>query len=167
MTLLSVFEGAADFDNIFTGCGRVPTLGDSGHLDPSLNKSRPPHEPSPMIVMYTIPLPCGTYVYSLKRSQSYPLKGDYHTSACPWLLSVMRCKNVPAGPSSSFIKAFCFFFLPLLLTPAPIRPPYGQYTKITIIKQHNNKHKQSIDKWNAFQNNLLMLLFCAGAIFMF
>ena len=37
-----------------------------GHLGPSLSKSMPPHEPSPAIVMYTIPLPCGTYVYSLK-----------------------------------------------------------------------------------------------------
>ena len=66
MALLGAFEGAVDFDRIFTGTGEVPTVGDSGHLGPSLSKSMPPHEPSPAIVMYTIPLPCGTYVYSLK-----------------------------------------------------------------------------------------------------
>ena len=66
MTLLGAFEGAVDFDRIFTGAGRVATISDSGHLGPSLSKSMPPHEPSPAIVMYTIPLPCGTYVYSLK-----------------------------------------------------------------------------------------------------
>ena len=36
------FEGAVDFDRIFTGAGRVATIGDSGHLGPSLSKSRPP-----------------------------------------------------------------------------------------------------------------------------
>ena len=60
------FEGAVDFDRIFTGAGRVPAVSVRGHLGPSLSKSMPPHEPSPAIVMYTIPLPCGTYVYSLK-----------------------------------------------------------------------------------------------------
>ena len=45
MTLLGAFEGAVDFDRIFTGTGEVPTVGDSGHLGPSLSKSMPPHEP--------------------------------------------------------------------------------------------------------------------------
>ena len=45
MALLGAFEGAVDFDRIFTGAGRVATLGDSGHLGLSLSKSRPPHEP--------------------------------------------------------------------------------------------------------------------------
>ena len=66
MTLPGIFEGAVDFDRIFTGAGRVAALSDSGHLGPSLSKSMPPHESPPVIVMYTIPLPCGTYVYSLK-----------------------------------------------------------------------------------------------------
>ena len=57
MTFLGVFEGADDFDRIFTGAGRVPPIGVHGHLGPSLSKSMPPHEPSPAIVMYTIPLP--------------------------------------------------------------------------------------------------------------
>ena len=46
------FEGAVDFDRIFTGAGRVPAIGDSGHLGPSLSKSMPPHEPSPAIEAY-------------------------------------------------------------------------------------------------------------------
>ena len=66
MALLGAFEGAVDFDRIFTGAGRVPAVSVRGHLGPSLSKSMPPHEPSPAIVMYTIPLPCGKYVYSLK-----------------------------------------------------------------------------------------------------
>ena len=52
MALLGAFEGAIDFDRIFTGAGRVPPIGDSGHLGPSLSKSMPPHEPSPAIVAY-------------------------------------------------------------------------------------------------------------------
>ena len=52
MTLLGAFEGAVDFDRIFTGAGRVATASDSGHLSPSLSKSMPPHEPSPAIVAY-------------------------------------------------------------------------------------------------------------------
>ena len=39
------FEGAVDFDRIFTGAGRVPTVSVRGHLGPSLSKSVPPHEP--------------------------------------------------------------------------------------------------------------------------
>ena len=66
MTFLGVFEGAVDFDRIFIGAGRVLAIGGRGHLGPSLSKSMPPHEPSSAIVMYTIPLPYGTYVYSLK-----------------------------------------------------------------------------------------------------
>ena len=45
MTLLGVFEGAVDFDRIFTGAGRVATVSVRGHLGPSLSKSVPPHEP--------------------------------------------------------------------------------------------------------------------------
>ena len=65
MAFLGVFEGAVDFDRIFTGSG-VTILSVFVDLGPSLSKSMPPHEPSPAIVMYTIPLPCGTYVYALK-----------------------------------------------------------------------------------------------------
>ena len=39
------FEGAVDFDRIFTGAGRVATVSVRGHLGPSLSKSVPPHEP--------------------------------------------------------------------------------------------------------------------------
>ena len=66
VTLLGVFEGAVDFDRTFTGAAWVAAIGVRRHLGPSLSRSRPPHEPSTAIVMYTIPLPCGKYVYSLK-----------------------------------------------------------------------------------------------------
>ena len=65
-TLRGVFEGTIAFVSFFTRCGGTPTLAALGHLGPSLWQSVALLHASRVIVMYTIPLPCGTYVYSLK-----------------------------------------------------------------------------------------------------
>ena len=60
LTLRGVFEGTIAFVSFFTACGGTPTVAALGHLGPSPWQSLALLHASRVIVMYTIPLPCGT-----------------------------------------------------------------------------------------------------------
>ena len=78
------FEGAVDFDRIFTGAGRVPGISVRGHLGPSLSKSLPPHEPSPAIVCVLPQLSLMLWVHGLPSLAipSLSLKSDVIPGRC-------------------------------------------------------------------------------------
>ena len=59
-TLRGVFEGRSHEVSIFTRCGGTPILGAGRHLGPSLGAFVALLHALCVIVMYTIPLPCGT-----------------------------------------------------------------------------------------------------------
>ena len=60
LTLRGVFDGTIAFVSIFTRCGGTPRIGALGHLGPSLWQSLALLHATRVIVMYTIPPPCGT-----------------------------------------------------------------------------------------------------------
>ena len=59
-TLRGVFDGTIAFVSIFTRSGDTPRVAALGHLGPSLWQSLALLHATRVIVMYTIPLPCGT-----------------------------------------------------------------------------------------------------------
>ena len=60
LTLRGVFDSGIDYVCIFTRSGGTPGTAALGHLGPSLWQSLALLHASRVIVMYTIPLPCGT-----------------------------------------------------------------------------------------------------------